>query len=75
MKGQIAAPPTPAIQEKLPSKSPDLLGLIIFPMSLTVKEMLDRDLLAKNELKSSAFSLKSVMSLLSRKIGRIQGTF
>ena len=69
--------------------------LIIFPMSLSVKEMLDRDLsvklsqlvgstlafiinehwLAKNELKSLAFSLKSVMNLLSWKIGRMQRTF
>ena len=76
----------------------DLLGskhLIIFPMSLSVKEMLDRVLsvkvsqlagstlvfvinehwLGKNELKNSAFSLKSVMNLLSWKIGRMQGTF
>ena len=75
-----------------------LLGsklLIIFPMSLSVKEMLDRDLsvklsqlvgstlvfvinehwLAKKELKSSAFSLKSVMNLLSWKIGEMQETF
>ena len=64
-------------------------------MSLSVKEMLDRDLsvklsqlvgstlvfvinehwLAKKELKSSAFSLKSVMNLLSWKIGGMQGTF
>ena len=59
--------------------------LIVFPMPLSVKEMLDRNLsvklsqlvgsslefvinghwLAKKELKSSAFSLKSVMNLLS----------
>ena len=64
-------------------------------MSLSVKEMLDRDLsvklsqlvgstlvfvinehwLAKKELKSSAFSLKLVMNLLSWKIGGMQGTF
>ena len=31
--------------------------------------------LAKKELKSSAFSLKSVMNLLSWKIGGMQGTF
>ena len=31
--------------------------------------------LAKKELKSSAFSLKSVMNLLSWKIGEMQGTF
>ena len=31
--------------------------------------------LAKKELKSSAFSLKSVMNLLSRKIGGMQGSF
>ena len=75
-----------------------LLGskhLAIFPMSLSAKEMLHRDLsvklpqlvgstlvfvisdhwLAKKGLKSSAFSLKLVMSLLSRKIGGMQGTF
>ena len=75
-----------------------LLGskhLIISPMSLSVKEMLERDLsvklsqlvgstlvsvinehwLAKKELKSSAFSLKLVMNLLSWKIGGMQGTF
>ena len=64
-------------------------------MSLSVKEMLDRDLsvklsqlvgstlvfvinehwLAKKELKSSAFSLKLIMNLLSWKIGGMQGTF
>ena len=31
--------------------------------------------LAKNELKNSAFSLKSVMNLLSWKIGGMPGTF
>ena len=31
--------------------------------------------LAKRELNSSAFSLKSVINLFSRKIGGIQGTF
>ena len=64
-------------------------------MSLSVKEMLDRDLsvklsqlvgstlvfvinehwLAKKELKSSAFYLKSVMNMFSWKIGGMQGTF
>ena len=69
--------------------------LIIFPMSLSVKEMLHRDLsvklsqlvgsrlvfliseywLARQKSKSFASSLKSVMNLLSWKIGGIQGTF
>ena len=64
--------------------------LIIFPMSLSVKVMLDKDLsvrfsqlvgrklvliinehwLAKNELNGSAFSLKSVINLISWKPGR-----